>query len=75
MHDFNDLLLALPIDLQCAQHLEGGPEAQLYVRTDALELELVGSYETGFSPSDGNDAAWPIPNVLGLVRRSVSSGP
>ncbi len=69
VHDFNKVLMALPIDLQCAQHLEGGPEAQLYVRTPAFELELVGSYETGFHPTDGNHVAWPIPNVLGIVRR------
>ena len=29
MHDFNRILLSLPIGLVCAQHLEGGPEAQL----------------------------------------------
>jgi hypothetical protein len=69
MHDLNGVLASLPIDLVCAQHLEGGPEAQLYVKTDAFELEEVGSYETGFSPGDGNSTAWPVPNVLGIAGR------
>jgi len=69
MYDLNHALLALPLDLVCAQHLEGGPEAQLYLRHGAVELELVGSFESGFHESDDNRAAWPVPNVLGLIPR------
>jgi len=72
MHDLNRELLALDIDLVAAQHLEGGPEAQFYVHTGSHEQELIGSYETGFRPDDGNLAAWPIPNVLGIRPRSVA---
>ncbi len=32
MHDFNELILALPLDVVCAQHLEGNFPAQLWVR-------------------------------------------
>lgn len=66
MHDLNRELLALGIGLVSAQHLEGGPEVQLYLHVGDVELELVGSYETSFREHDGNDAAWPIPNVLGV---------
>jgi len=69
MHDLNDILLSLPIDIVAAQHLEGGPEAQLYVNVGGTELEVVGSYETGFNENDDNDRAWPIPNVIGLRPR------
>ena len=69
MHDLNEILLELPIDLVCAQHLEGGPEAQLVVRSPNLDLELVGSYETGFADNDGNTRIWPIPNVIGIKAR------
>jgi len=69
MYDFNHLLLSLPIDLVSAQHLEGGPEAQLYFNVGDREVELSGSYETGFMEGPGNLVAWPIPNVLGLVRK------
>jgi Phosphodiester glycosidase len=69
MYDFNQGLLQLDVDIVAAQHLEGGPEAQLYVDGEALETELVGSYETNFEPDDSNVEAWPIPNVLGLRAR------
>ncbi len=68
MHDFNRLLLSLPLDLVCAQHLEGGPEAQLYISVDSTRIELVGSYETDFNLNDNNSHAWPIPNIIGIAR-------
>lgn len=70
MHDLNKLLLSLPLQLVAAQHLEGGPEAQLYLHCDNNESELIGSYETGFNPNDDNSLAWPIPNILGIVPKS-----
>ena len=70
MHDLNQELLSAGIGLVAAQHLEGGPEAQLYVKLGAFELEVCGSYETFFRENDGNAMAWPIPNVLGVRRRS-----
>ncbi len=69
-HDFIDHLRALPLDLKRLQYAEGGPEAQLFVGTEAMEVELVGSYETGFYESDDNARAWPVPNVVGVTRRS-----
>lgn len=69
MHDFNQKLLSAGINLVAAQHLEGGPEAQLYLKIGDIELELFGSYETGFREDDGNATAWPIPNVLGARRK------
>jgi hypothetical protein len=49
-----------------AQHLEGGPEAQLFLVREGEELELMGSYETVFFESDANRTAWPVPNVIGV---------
>ena len=69
MHDLNRMLLSLPIGLVCAQHLEGGPEAQLYLCWGETEVELVGSYETSFSEHDRNEVGWPVPNVIGIVPR------
>jgi len=37
MHDFNEKLIALPIHIHAAQHLEGGPEAQLTISVDGYE--------------------------------------
>ncbi len=70
MHDFNKKLLALNIDLVAAQHLEGGPEAQLYYQDKHSEIELYGSFETGFVEDDNNNYSWPIPNVIGIKRRN-----
>jgi len=69
MHDINQELLSAGIGLVAAQHLEGGPEAQLYLNVGDVELEIYGSYETSFREDNGNTTAWPIPNVLGARRR------
>ncbi|MBM3317362.1 MAG: phosphodiester glycosidase family protein [Candidatus Eisenbacteria bacterium] len=68
MHDLNEEWLALGV--VCAQHLEGGPEAQLFIRVGDFVAEFVGSFETAFTESDANAAAWPVPNVLGLRPRA-----
>ena len=67
MHDFNEILLKLPLNLVCAQHLEGGPEASFYLNCNEHHLELDGSYETGFNENNLNTHFWPLPNVLGVV--------
>ncbi|MEL6343469.1 MAG: phosphodiester glycosidase family protein [Myxococcota bacterium] len=66
MKRFNQILLNLGIGVVAAQHLEGGPEAQLYLTLGGRELEMVGSYETGFNENDDNKSAWPVPNVIGV---------
>ena len=70
MHDLNQQLLAAGIGLVAAQHLEGGPEAQLYVHAGDVQLEQFGSYETNFKENDSNAAPWPIPNILGVRPRA-----
>lgn len=69
MRDFNEALLGLGIGVVAAQHLDGGPPAQLFVRAGQVERELVGSHETGVREDEGNVMAWPIPIVLGVRRR------
>ncbi len=69
MHGLNGELLAAEIDLVALQHLEGGPEAQLFVDAGGRTLECVGSYETSFNENDDNIHAWPIPSVLGVRPR------
>ena len=70
MYDLNEALLSLPLGLVSAQHLEGGPEAQMYVDFGETHLELYGSYESGFNEDDDNDVAWPIPNVIGITKKN-----
>jgi len=73
-HDFITILLNLPIKLKNAMYVEGGPEAQLYVKSGESEFEWVGSFETGFNEDDHVTVAWPIPNVIGAARRSPQPG-
>jgi exopolysaccharide biosynthesis protein len=69
MHDLNDILLGLPIDLVAAQHLEGGPEAALFLAHNGQRIQKAGSFETGFMTSDSNHVLWPLPNVIGIEKR------
>jgi hypothetical protein len=74
MPEFNRWLLSLGLGVIRAQHLEGGSEAQIYVHTNELELELTGAYETSFM--EGEDSALPaaIPFVIGVVPKPQRSG-
>ena len=69
MHALNEALLALPLQLVCAQHLEGGPEAQLFVAVGDFSLEIIGGYENSSGAGALLGAAWPLPNVIGIVPR------
>ena len=69
MQDFNDRLLALPLGITSAMHVEGGPEASLSIHAGGVDLDLNGSYETGFNENDGETAQWPIPNLIAVARR------
>jgi hypothetical protein len=72
MHDLNNELLRLGIGLVAAQHLEGGPQAQLYIHAGEVEFEISGSHGTSSRENDDISVSWPIPNVLG-VRPRVSA--
>lgn len=69
MRDLNERLVSLGIGVVCAQHLEGGPKAQLYVSTGGRSYEGFGSYETGLGENDAGDRARPVPNVIGIRPR------
>ena len=69
-HDFIDILLSLDISLYNAMYLEGGPEASFYLTNGKFEIEKFGSFETNFFLSDDNNEAWPIPNVIGIMKKN-----
>lgn len=73
MYEFNQLLINSDLKISAAQHLEGGPEASLYLKHNQFELILNGSYETGFNENENNTYQWPIPNVIGFKKRLNSS--
>lgn len=74
IHDLVDCLQDLPIDVRRAQYLEGGPEAVLYVAAGERALEFLGSGSPSADDTAGVGFAFPIPNVIGLVRRPESPG-
>jgi hypothetical protein len=58
MEEFNDILLALPLDIQAAQHLEGSATARLWLSHPELKGWIGGTH--------GGPA---LPNVLGVAPR------
>ena len=66
MKDFNDKILSLPLEVVAAMHVEGGPEASLSIHAGGVDLDLFGSYETGFNENDHSVTQWPLPNVIGV---------
>ena len=73
MHDLNNELLRLGIGLVAAQHLEGGPQAQLYIHAGEVEFEISGSHGTSSRENDDISVSWPIPNVLGVRPRVAAN--
>ncbi len=68
VHDLVEALLALPLDLRRAMYVEGGPEAQLFVRAGGREVERLGVFE-GSAHKEDASLAWEIPNAVVAVRR------
>jgi hypothetical protein len=69
VHALVEALLALPLDLRQAMYVEGGPEAQLYVKAAGRELELVGGFDRPLISVE-NVEAWPVPNVIAVLRKA-----
>ena len=74
-HDLIEILFDLPIGLERAMYAEGGPEAQMYIRSGTREFEFVGGYPAGLVPGEGRAPAWRIPNVVGISRRAAPADP
>jgi hypothetical protein len=62
---FNQMIASKEIGIVGAMYVEGGPEASLYVKTEAGEIRGIGSWETKFSGASNNHF-WKIPNVIGF---------
>ena len=68
-HDLIKNLLKLPLNLNNAMYLEGGPEASLYVNHTDFAYGAMGSFEIDFNENDDNNFFWKIPNVIGIVKK------
>jgi uncharacterized protein YigE (DUF2233 family) len=67
--DFAHVLLSLPISIRNAMYLEGGQQANLYFSADDVELDRIGR-PISLSENDTLPVARPVPNVIGIVKRS-----
>jgi hypothetical protein len=74
MHEFGSILLALPLQLECAQHLEGGPLASLYLRHGSVEIARSGSPGLSAAGNSSADGFLPIPNVIGIAKKVPGQG-
>lgn len=70
MHELSKILLSLPIKLECAMHLEGGPAASVFLRHNGVELGRVGRHElASIVVGEMNNEYLPIPNVIGIIKK------
>ncbi len=70
VHDFIEVLLSLPIGIRNAMYLEGGPQASMHISINGVEVDKKGSLESTLDDSEAVPLAFPIPNVIGVVRKS-----
>ena len=69
-HDFIHILLSLPIDIDSAMYLEGGPEATLYMSPKETQITHKGRRETVSGENHGHISTLTLPNVIGIVKRN-----
>jgi len=72
MAAFNAQILAQPLGVVRALHLEGGPKASLSVRGPNVALDLMGSFESDFCENDDNHVQAPLPIVLVVGQQAVA---
>jgi len=68
-HDLINILKKLPLDIDRAMYVEGGPQAQLYINIGTHEYEFVGSYKIEIEENMNALFSRPIPNVIGISLR------
>ena len=67
-HDLIHALLSLPINIQSAMYVEGGPQAALHLRTGSRNMTWTGICEANFIAPD-SAFEFEIPNVIGISKR------
>ena len=73
-HDLINILQKLPLNIDRAMYVEGGPQAQLYINTGTHEHEFVGSYNIEIEENMNALFSRPIPNVVGISLKKDRSG-
>ncbi|MBF0319690.1 MAG: phosphodiester glycosidase family protein [Nitrospirae bacterium] len=73
VHDFIEIIMSLPISIASAAYLEGGRQASLYISTKDVDIEKAGGYGSNYDENSTFQSAWPIPNVIGIVKKQPST--
>ncbi len=68
-HDLIHILLSLPIHIESAIYVEGGPEATLYFKINDRERAFTGICETGPNEQNEHRPLQIIPNVIGIFKK------
>jgi hypothetical protein len=68
-HDLIHILLSLPVDIDSAMYLEGGPEATLYISPKEIQTKNEGRYGAAAGGNYSDLSSLTLPNVLGIVKR------
>ncbi|MGD1972543.1 MAG: phosphodiester glycosidase family protein [Desulfobacterales bacterium] len=65
-HDLINILKKLPLNIDRAMYVEGGPQAQLYINIGTHEYEFTGRYKLELEENVNSFFSRPIPNVVGI---------
>lgn len=68
-HDLIRTLLSLPINIQSAMYVEGGPQAALHLKTSNRSMTWLGVCGENFVVAD-HVFEFEIPNVIGVRKRN-----
>jgi len=68
-----DFMIGMPYKLRNAIYLEGGPETSLLIDVNGHCIEKIGSWVSDTWESDTNHHFWPLPNVVGVKKRTESN--
>jgi hypothetical protein len=68
-YEFGHVLLSLPISIRNAMYLEGGQQANLYFSANDVEFDRIGR-PISLNENDSIPVARPVPNVIGIVKKS-----
>ncbi len=70
-YEFSQIIRRLRLGIRRAMYLEGGRDAQLYVKAGGIEREVIGKCGRFFGCTTGNPSARDVPNVIGIVPRKA----
>ncbi|MBN2364974.1 MAG: hypothetical protein EH225_02490 [Calditrichaeota bacterium] len=69
VHDFNNMLLELPLNLYNAMYLEGGPQAGLYFSAGGLSGDYNGNSFVNLFLTGSGSNGWTVPNIIGIRKK------